>query len=141
MENVMNWIGILFVAPIWGVFSTKFFIQSWIFAISLLIFLWGFIKNKVSRKVTAIGIASSLCFAALFSILLYFGNWILSSVLPFGYSRIENIVYWGVALLSIFHWFPEIRPKLRNTWQKAMIPGFWEEEINNRKYKINSYKE
>lgn len=129
----MKWIGVLIVAPMWGMVSTQLFLQSWLFLINGFINIIGFIAGRVQRKITALGIAMGLGSALLFSILLRTGFWLLSDVLPFGYTTGENIVYWVFAAFSALYMLPQIPKRIKNAWRHAMVPDAIEADIMTRK--------
>lgn len=129
----MEWIGILFVSPLWGAISTQLFIQAWLSVANFFINLVGFVKGTVSRKSTALAAGAAVFGVLLFSLLLSAGLWLLTEVFSFGQTETENVVYWVFAGLSALFMLPQIPKKLRNSWRNAMIPGSLEADIFKRK--------
>jgi len=66
----MWWIGVLIVAPLWGMVSTQLFLQAWLAFINGIICIVGFFAGRVGRKATALGIGVGLGMAIFFSLLL-----------------------------------------------------------------------
>lgn len=129
----MEWIGIVFVSPLWGALSTQLFIQAWLFVANFFINLVGFLKGTVSRKSTALAAGAAVFGVLLFSFLLSAGLWLLTEVFSFGQTETENVVYWVFAGLSALFMLPQIPEKLRKSWRNAMIPGSLEADIFKRK--------
>lgn len=133
----MEWIGILFVSPLWGAISTQLFIQAWLSLANFFINLVGFVKGAVSRKSTALAMGAAIFGVLLFSLLLRAGLWLLTEVLSFGQTETENVVYWVFAGFSALFMLPQIPKKLRKSWRNAMIPGSLEADIFKRKMGLN----
>ena len=129
----MRWIGLLIVAPLWGMISTQLFLQAWLAFINGIISIVGFFAGRVDRKTTALGIGVGLGSAFLFYLLLRVGFWLLSDILHFGYSAAENTVYWIFAALSALYMLPQIPRRIKKPWRNAMIPGSLESDIFARK--------
>ena len=133
----MEWLGILIVSPLWGAISAQLFIQAWLAVANFLIALVGFVRGKVSRETTALGMGAAVTGVIVFSLLLVGGFWFLTGVLPFGRSRVENIVYWVVAGLSSLYMLAQIPAKIRKSWRNAMVPGTLETDIYKRQRGLN----
>jgi hypothetical protein len=137
----MKWIGILLVSPLWGALSTQLFIQAWLAVASFFISFLGLVKGAVPRETTALAMGVAIFSAILFSLLLYGGNWLLTEVLPFGQTEIENVVYWIFAGISALFILPQIPAKVRKSWRNAIIPGSLEVDIFKRKMGHNPERE
>lgn len=122
----------LLVSAIWGAVSTQLFLQAWLAAIGFVIAFIGFLIGRVKRSITSLGMGVALIHVFIFAGLLHTGSWLITDILNFGWSRIENIVYWIFAALSAVCLFPQIPYKLRKTWRNAMVPGSIEEDIMKR---------
>jgi len=129
----MHWIGILIVAPLWGITSTQLFFQIWLSVINAVINIIGLIAGRVGRKKTGLGFAISLGSGLIFSLLLHGGYWLLSDVLSFGYSNAENIVYWVFSVFSALYVVFQIPNRIKKTWRFVMVPGALEEDIFARR--------
>jgi len=129
----MHWIGIIIVAPIWGMVSTQLFLQIWLALINAVISLAGLIAGRVNRKKTGIGFAMGIGSSIIFSLLLHSGYWLLSDFLNFGYSNAENVIYWIFAAFTAIYLFFQIPGRLKKTWRNAMTPGTLEKEIIARR--------
>lgn len=129
----MKWLGVLLVSPLWGPLSTQFFIQAWLGVAQFVIHSIGFVKGAVPRKDNALYMGVAIFNVVLFSILLGGGFWLLTEVLPFGHSQLENVVYWIFAGLSCLYLFPQIPSKIRSSWRYATVPGeVWKDSIKQK---------
>lgn len=128
----MKWIGVLVVSPLWGMLSTRLFLQSWLAAVTFLVAVLGFVRGAVPRKDNALAAGVALLGVILFSLLLDGGFWLLTSVLRFGQTRAENIVYWVFAGLAALYILPQIPAKIRKSWRNSMIPASVQEDIVRR---------
>jgi len=128
----MWWISVLIVSPIWGIVSTKLFLQAWLGCINGIISIIGFLAGRVDRTITLIGIGTGFGLAILFSLLLRCGQWILSDTLSFGYSKAENTVYCIFAIISLFGFLPQLPSRIKKTWLQMMKPGRMEMDIISR---------
>jgi hypothetical protein len=129
----VRWIGVIIVAPLWGMVSTQLFLQAWLAFINGIISIIGFLAGRVHRKISALGIGAGLGSAILFSLLLHAGQWLISDVLPFGYSAGENTVYWIFAAISGLYLLPQIPGRIKKSWRNSMVPGSIETGIMNRR--------
>lgn len=116
-------IGALFVSPFWGYFSSRLLLQSWLAFVNFWIYLIGFIRGKVKRKNNIIGIGSCIFDSILYNGLLWVGHFLLGSVLHFGYSFLENIIYWLFVAIGILSHLAEFISKIKNAWHFANNPG------------------
>ena len=124
----MSILGVLVVAPLWGAISAQLFLQAWLALSNLIIHLIGFVKGEVERKVNLLGAGASLMQMALFSALLYGGQYLLTEVFGFRYSMAENGVYWLFVMLSLLYMLPE-----RKSWRNATVAGSLEADTRKRK--------
>jgi len=132
-NRMIRWIGMLLVSPLWGCASTQLFLQSWLALVNLLINVLGFVRGAVPRKQTAIAMGVAAASVALFSLLLRGGFWLLTDILPFGWSKAENVVYWIFAGFSALFMLLQIPSKVQKQWRNAMVPGSLESDIFMRK--------
>jgi hypothetical protein len=128
----MKWIGLLVVAPVWGMLSTLLFLQAWLAVVNFCISLLGFARGRVPRVQGLLGMGAGLFGVLVFSLLLRAGFWILTEVMPFGRTGAENTVYWLCAVLSALFLVSQVPAKLRKSWRNAMVPGSLEEDIVRR---------
>lgn len=131
----MNIIGGIIVSLLWGTISAQLFLQSWLAFIGAIINIVGIVKGKVERKTTLLGLGVSFVTMLLFSGLLYLGDYLLTNVLSFGYTKIENIVYWVFVVIRLLFFIPQFPSKIRKSWRNANIAGSLEEDIWKRKLK------
>jgi hypothetical protein len=89
----MELLGIVVVAPIWGMVSARLFLQACAAASSFVVAAIGFVWGRVRRSNTIIMMAVSIFAFSLFATLLFVGFWLLAYVMPFGRSQPEKIVY------------------------------------------------
>lgn len=129
----MSILGVLVVAPLWGAISAQLFLQAWLALSNLIIHLIGFVKGEVERKVNLLGAGASLMQMALFSALLYGGQYLLTEVFGFRYSMAENGVYWLFVMLSLLYMLPEIPATVRKSWRNATVAGSLEADTRKRK--------
>lgn len=125
----MKWLGILLVAPFWGMISTQLFLQFWLSFANLIITAVGFVKGAAPRKDNALGMGIHIASVILFGCLLFLGFWVLTDVLPFGRTRTENVIYWIFAAFSALYMLSQIPQKIRRSWKIAMSPGALEADI------------
>jgi len=119
--NLMWWIGVIVIAPLWGMLSTQLFFQAWLSFINGIINIIGFFVGRVERKTTALGFVVCIGSFALFNGIFYAVFWLLSDILHFGYSPAENTVYWIFAALSSLYMLPQIPGRIRQSWQNSMV--------------------
>ena len=131
-----NLIGIIIVAPLWGMISTQLFLQSWLAFIGIIINIIGIFRGKVLRKTTFLGLGVALVQVILFSGLLYLGYYLVSDILFFGYTTTENIIYWIFAAIILIWMIPQIPSKIKRAWRCANVPGYIEERIWNRRFTL-----
>lgn len=129
----MHWVGVIIVAPMWGIISTQLFLQIWLALINAIINFVGFIAGRVDRKKTGLGFAMGIGSGIIFSLLLHSGYWLLSDLLSFGYSNAENIVYWIFAAFTAIYFLFQIPGRLKKAWRNAMTPGSLEADIIARR--------
>lgn len=127
--SIVSLIGIFFISPFWGMTSTWLFLQSWVSFFVFTISIIGLIRGKVARKDMLGMLGVSIAQAILFSALLTLGEYVLTNLLGFGYTRIENIVYWVFAVPSFLYVLLQIPGKLKKNWQLANTPGFLEDDF------------
>lgn len=123
----MQWIGLLIVSPLWGAISAQLLLQAWLAVCQMIISAVGFVRGRVPRSDTAMGMGVSLVQAVLWSLLLSGGYWLLTR-LGFGWTDAENVVYWIFVALSALYMLPQIPSRLRKNWRYSMIPGVLEED-------------
>lgn len=119
----MKWIGLLIVSPLWGMISAQLFLQAWLALSQLIIAAAGFVRGRVPRSETAMGMGVYLLQTFLWSLLLSGGYWLLANVLGFGWTNAENVVYWIFVALSAVYMLPQIPSRLRRAWHFSMTPG------------------
>lgn len=134
----MRWVGIILVAPLWGILSAQLFLQSWLAVANMFIALAGFVGGAVRRKTTAMMMGVAVAQVVLFSLLLGGGFWLLTEVLPFGRTRLENGIYWAFAACSALFMLLQVPSKVRKSWRDAMVPGALEGDIISRKLRVAS---
>jgi hypothetical protein len=123
----------LLVSALWGMLSTRLFLQSWLAAAGFVLHLLGFVRGAVPRKDNALGLGIALVQVVLFSLLLRSGDWLLTRVFTFGWTKAENIIYWVFAAISALYMLPQIPSKIRKSWRHAMISGSLDEDILKRR--------
>jgi magnesium-transporting ATPase (P-type) len=121
----MNWPHLI-VGVIWGMLSAQFFLQGLLGTANFCVGLIGFLKGAVSKKTSAMIMGTALSHLVLWSALLIAGFWLVKFL--FHQSSAENVVYWAVVGLSALFMFPQLPPKIRNTWRWAMIPRAFEKD-------------
>ncbi len=131
--NLYILIGVIVVSPVWGILSTQLFLQSWLAFINAVIYIIGVIRNKVARKNNLLGLGVAILQVLLFSGLLSLGYYLLGKVFSFGYTRIENIIYWIFAIISLLYMVPQMPSKIKKAWRSANVSGALEENIAKRK--------
>lgn len=129
----MNLIGIVIVAPIWGILSTRLFLQSWLALINTGIHVFGLVTGKVDRRLNFMGFGFSLALCLLWSGLLYLGQYLFSVVWGFGHTTPENVVYWALAIASLVFFVREFPSKIRKAWRAATVLGAIEQDILERR--------
>jgi hypothetical protein len=129
----MNLIGIIVISPLWGIISTRLFLQSWLAFIGIIIWIIGIIRGKVGRRTVFLGLGVSIGSVLLWSALLWLGYYVLSQVLHFGYTTAENVVYWIFAVIGLLWFGRQLLSKIKKTWRNANIAGSLEEDIWTRK--------
>ncbi|MCK5589218.1 MAG: hypothetical protein KAI16_02825 [Candidatus Pacebacteria bacterium] len=129
----MDVIGIIIISPLWGSISTQLFLQSWLSFIGLIINIIGIIRGKVERKNTFLGLSVSFAQMLLFFGLLCLGNYLLTSVFSFGYTKTENIIYWIFAVVNLLFMLPQFPAKIKKMWRNANVAGSLESDIMERK--------
>jgi len=133
--NLYILIGVIIISPIWGIVSTQLFLQSWLAFINAIIDIIGIVRGKVARKNNLLGLGVAILQVLLFSVLLSLGYYLLTKVFSFGYTRIENIIYWIFAVISLLYIIPQMPSKIKGAWRCANISGALEENIVKRKLK------
>lgn len=129
----MKWIGLLIVAPVWGIFSTQLFLQAWLGVLNCIIAFWGIVIGKVERKDNAMAIGVNLLSVVLFGVLLRLGDWLLADKLGFGASNMENNVYWFFAIVTAIFCIMELPLKVKKQWRNCTVYGSLHADILARK--------
>ncbi len=119
-------IGVTIISPIWGFVSTLLFLQCWLAFVSMIMSIISLITGKVGRKNSLMFLGIYLLQGIVSSICLKLGYWLLSSVLSFGYTTIENIIYWIFAVIALIGLLPQIPNTIRRVWHNTSLPGIFE---------------
>lgn len=133
--NLYILIGVVIVSPAWGILSTQLFLQSWLAFINAIIISIGIIRGKVSRKNNLLGLGVATLQMILFFVLLILGDYLLTKAFSFGYTRIENIIYWIFAVITCLYMIPQMPSKIKKAWRFANVAVALEENIVKRKLK------
>lgn len=125
----MNWIGILFVSPFWGVLSSLLFAQSCVSLVGLFISLVGLVAGRVPRVDILLGASAGLVQVVLFPGLLVGGYYLITQLLHFGHSPGENLVYWVFAVASFLLFVLQAPSRFKRIWANVMVPGAMDAHI------------
>ena len=133
--NIWSIVGIVIISPAWGVMSTWLFLQSWLSLIGAFLGIIGLIRGKVERKVLFASIGLHILTLIACSALLSLGYYLFSYVFQFGYSKIENIVYWLFAGISFIFIIIEYPHKIKKGWRQANVVGEIESDVIKRRFR------
>jgi len=128
--------GAAIVSPMWGIVSTQLFLQSWLAFINAVTNLIGTVRGKVGRKQCLLGAGVCLAQMLLYTGLLYLGGYLLTDVFSFGWTMVENAVYWVFwvfAVLAFLYMVRQFPLQVRRVWRFANVPGALEADILERR--------
>jgi len=106
--------------PIWGVLSAQLLAQAWTSWLGIPIYLAGLALGRGSRDRNGTQLAACVAQLVVFAVMLAVGDILVRTILHLGHSRIEQLVYWSIAIAAFLVFMVRGRHQVKQMWLVAM---------------------
>ncbi len=119
----MQVLGLLIVAPLWGLLSPKLFVKSWIGFLGVLACCIGLKRGKVTLRSFAYHLLNNITEMVFGAALLVTGFYLLYFFMPFGRTGSEVLVYWIFSTVQLFFVIPTLSARIETIWAQTNAPA------------------
>ncbi len=121
-DNLLFYVGLFFVAPFWGFFSPKLFLNGWLGFLGILACFIGLFRRKITFQFFLRQLFSHVTEMLFGTILLVAGFYVFYALLPFGKSSLEVLFYWIFSTIQLCIIIPQLSKRIDDIWQRATVP-------------------
>lgn len=117
----MYLVGLLVVAPFWGFFSPKLFLNSWLSFLGIIGCFIGLFRRNISFGLFLARLFTSVTELLFSSLLLFAGFYFFYFLLPFGRSDSEVLLYWLFTTIQMGLIVPTLSKRVDEIWERSAV--------------------